>query len=337
VLKDVARAYDLHLSDRHSFGEASSPLITPGSDAHKWHRTVSIGALNALPHKVLLMGSLFSSTKIDTAHPDAGELREQFDQSLAFRNPWLIRPADEVAARLGNDFLGVHARVGDGAFQRNSQENMEEVWERLVHQMEVDPEVRRAVWEQVKPLAKDKIKRNTVELGSGEVEPRAEGSTWTELDGAFEESELYYFDETTGIKHTLHKRAPLDEDELGLPTLRNLTCRAPLHTAPELLPFNQPLYLATDSRNPAEDPALAIFFHTFPCTFVLNDFDRPSELNDGVVVESAQQMSRLENENDGMPLGRLFLPFLEAVIAAKAKVVSGTPGSTFSSKLHCYC
>ncbi len=337
MLEDVARAYDLHLSDRHSFGDPTSPLITPSSNAPKWHRTVSIGALNAVPHKVLLMGSLFSSTKIDTVHPEAGELREMFDQSLAFRNPWLMRPANEVAARLGNGYLGVHARVGDGAFQRNSQENMEEVWDRLVHQMEVDPEVRKAVWEQVKPLAKDKAKRNTVVLDGGEVEARADGSTWHELDDAFGESELYYFDETNGIKHkhTVHKRAQLDVDPSAPPALRELTCRAPLHTAPELLAFNKPLYLATDSRNPAEDPALAIFFHTFPCTFVLNDFDRPSDLNEGVVVESVQQMSRLENENDGMPLGRLFLPFLEAVIAAKANLVSGTPGSTFSSKFLC--
>lgn len=330
-MEDVARAYDLHLSDRGSFGEATSPLITPHSDAPKWHRTVSIGALNVLPHKVLLVGSLFSSTKIDTTHPEANELRELFDQALAFRNPWLIRPAEEVAARLGNDYLGVHARVGDGAFKRNAQENMQEAWTRLVHQMDVSPDVRRAVWEQVKPVVEEKkAKRSQVNLeGEEGVEARAEGSSWVELDHAFDESELYYFDE--GIKHVVRKRAPLDDDATADgPALQNLVCRAPLHTAPELLPFNKPLYLATDSRDPESDPALAIFFHTFPCTFVLNDFDRPNELNDGDVVESVQQMSRLENENDGMPLGRLFLPFLEAVIAAKADIVSGTPGSTFS-------
>lgn len=275
------------------------------------------------------MGSLFSSSKIDTSHPEADSLRELFDQALAFRNPWLIRPANEVADRLGNDYLGVHARVGDGAFQRNAQENMHEAWTRLVNQMGLDRNVVRAVWEQVKPVVEEKkVKRSVVELGAGAA---VERSTWTELDDAFEEHELFYYDE--GVRHVVRKRAALPVDvDSAPPVLRDLTCRSPLHTAPELLPFNKPLYLATDSRDPASDPALAIFFHTFPCTFVLNDFDRPSELNGGVVVESVQQMSRLENENDRMPLGRLFLPFLEAVIAAKAELVSGTPGSTFSGE-----
>ena len=305
----------------------------------KWHRTVSIGALSALPHKVILIGSLFSSTKIDTSHPEAGELRELFDQSLAFRNPWLIRPADEVAARLGNDYLGVHARVGDGAFKVDAGENMELVWWTLVKQMDVDREVSDAVWEHVNPLAKarERTKRSVVHLDGGEVEPRAaDQSSWHELEDGFEsEAEVYYFDQTTVVNQRVHKRAALDNgngDEFESPSLRNLTCRAPLHTAPELFPFNKPLYLATDSRDPTTDPALAIFFHTFPCTFVLNDFDRPNELNEGVIVESVQHMSRLESSADRMPLGRLFLPFLEAVIAAKAKLVSGTPHSTFSSK-----
>jgi hypothetical protein len=43
-------------------------------------------------------------------------------------------------------------------------------------------------------------------------------------------------------------------------------------------------------------------------------------------------MSRLENQLDGVKLGRLFLPFLEAIVAAKGKITVGTAGSTFSGE-----
>ncbi|KAL8292680.1 hypothetical protein RQP46_001292 [Phenoliferia psychrophenolica] len=86
--------------------------------------------------------------------------------------------------------------------------------------------------------------------------------------------------------------------------------------------------MATDSPNPTTDPLLAPFFAAFPCTFILSDFDRPSELNGGVLPEGTQDLHRLVNAADGVPL--LLLPFLEAIVVAKGFETVGTHGSTFS-------
>lgn len=328
VLEDIGRSYDIQLSDEGEFGEPSSPLISAAPEDNKWSRIVSIGALSVLPQKVLLVGSLFSSSKVLTSHPDKAALRDAFSKSLAFRNPWLLRPANAVAARLGNVYLGMHARVGDGSFLLNAAVNMERSWRELLAVMGVDGELVETMWELVKPAEQRRRVRRKVAALAAVPE-----STWGWLDGNTHDDNQLTLEDRQEVSSPparhLHKRAPIDATATEW-TLRNLTCRAPLHTAPELLPFNQPLYLATDSRDPTSNQALSIFFKTFPCTFTLDDFDHPSPLNDGVVVGSVEEMGRLENDADGMPLGRLFLPFLEAVIAAKAEHITGTHGSTFS-------
>lgn len=46
-------------------------------------------------------------------------------------------------------------------------------------------------------------------------------------------------------------------------------------------------------------------------------------------VIKIETMERLVNEADGTKLGRMMVPFLEAIVAAKARKVVGTSGSTF--------
>ncbi|GAA5898596.1 hypothetical protein JCM6882_000875 [Rhodosporidiobolus microsporus] len=99
------------------------------------------------------------------------------------------------------------------------------------------------------------------------------------------------------------------------------TCRSALHVSPSLLPLNTPLFLATDSPTPVTDPALRLFRQTFPCIFLLSDFSH---------LAGVERMKRLVNEVNGVGLGRLFTPFLEATVAAMGKEVVGTTGSTFS-------
>lgn len=267
---------------------------------------------------MILVGSLFSSNRITTsvsnlnsisdkqAAKDLRTIKAALAESLAFRNPLLLKPADEIVQRLGGSdgFIGVHARVGDGEFSKSAQVNMEEVWHRIAQRLDFpNVGVVEDMWERVRPqetqtgIAERRVKR-------GEQQSR----------------------------HT--KRAPIPLAPLRpLSQLVNLTCRAPLHTSPSLALFNTPLYLATDSRSPTTDPVLSIFFAAFPCTFILADFESPdAALNEGQSVESIQVMKNTVNKLDGMPLGRLLLPFLEAVVAAKGVVTVGTKGSTFSGE-----
>ncbi|KZP19681.1 hypothetical protein FIBSPDRAFT_862381, partial [Athelia psychrophila] len=114
-------------------------------------------------------------------------------------------------------------------------------------------------------------------------------------------------------------RAALRTPHAPLPPLPriftpHLPCRAALHTRRALLRLNAPLFLATDARHPLQDPALRLFLRTFPCTFFLSDFSALTAPLGG---------------GDGWE--RQFgLPFLDALVAARAWAVVGTAGSTFS-------
>lgn len=324
------------------------PLIHPNTNPDHWQRNVSVNAMRALPHRVLLVGSLFGWQRV-TRDDNSHEAKYfEFARALAFRNPWLIRPADEIRDRLGgpDGYVGVHARVGDGVFRERAGVNMEGTWRRVVEVVGVGEAVAEEMWEAVKPTevkemgdAGEGMKRVKRSVPAANPAP-GEASTWAALD---QEEPLAVLDEAvrghadipavTSHRHRrLERSLPslhLRQAHLPIP-LTSLTCRNPLHTAPSLLPFNTPLYLATDSPSPTTDPHLAPFFAAFPCTFVLADFDRPSALNRGEAVAGVGHMLKLANAIDGAPLGRLMLPFLEAVVAAKGLGAAGTEGSTFS-------
>lgn len=215
---------------------------------------------------------------------------------------------------------------------KNAEANIEVIWRRLMGRLRVEKEVEDSLWERVgfseRGVSGGKVKRSVADGAEEEV------STWSLLDREYvpdqSDSASNYECSFKRYHSPAHrKRAPVPTISARPPPV-NLTCRSPLHTDPKLLSLNVPFYLATDSRSPTTSLHLAIFFRTFPCTFILSDFDRPSELNDGVVVESVGEMMRLENAKDGVGLGRLFLPFLEAVVASMGEITVGTKGSTFS-------
>jgi hypothetical protein len=96
-----------------------------------------------------------------------------------------------------------------------------------------------------------------------------------------------------------------------------------------MLPFNAPLYIATDSKIPTTDPNLAIFFATFPCTFVLGDFASTSSVN-SESVEALNELNALRNKDDKVPLAQFLYPQLDAQISAWGRDLIGTPQSTYS-------
>jgi len=353
VIKD-RQAYDFLFTDRNVTSD--SPLIAPHpDDGSHWNRDVSIPTLATLPHKVLLFGSLFGGGRIQSDHPLAEEWSESFGRAMAFKNEWLLRPAEAIVDRLGgqNNFVGIHARVGDGEFKRHAKANMEEAWKELVRTLEVEESVMMEMWEEVKPTelaesvlvegdkrSKRKVHADAARSLKKRSEPIIFSSPWSPVDEDYS-SLITSPPSRSRSRPSLQKRA-VDDDvwsflhgPTGSPSalFRNLNCRSPLHTDSRLKIFNTPLYLATDSRSPTTDENLRPFFASFSCVFVLSDFDRvDEERNDGVVVESVGEMGSLENGLDGVPLGRLFLPFLEAIIAAKGKITVGTAHSTFSCK-----
>jgi hypothetical protein len=96
-------------------------------------------------------------------------------------------------------------------------------------------------------------------------------------------------------------------------------CRGKLHTDPELERLNVPLFIATDSRNPHTDKHFGLFHKTFPCLFFLGDF--PQEV---------EPIASIRDPISGVMIGDMLVPFLDAMVVAKAARVVGTPHSTFS-------
>lgn len=80
------------------------------------------------------------------------------------------------------------------------------------------------------------------------------------------------------ISNSFLKNEKIDVSKSS-PSLRSLsldsplTCQFPLYTKEALLPINTPVYLATDAPSPKTHPALKQFFRTFPCIYLLSDFE----------------------------------------------------------------
>jgi hypothetical protein len=117
----------------------------------------------------------------------------------------------------------------------------------------------------------------------------------------------------------------------------SLTCRGKLYTDPELQPLNRPIYIATDSHSPLQDRNLAVFFNSLPCVFVLTDFAEVTPVSSEPIADLVE-MTSLRNLEDGVKLGSLLFPFLEAEIIGRSRMATiGTPGSTFSGALRLCC
>lgn len=111
----------------------------------------------------------------------------------------------------------------------------------------------------------------------------------------------------------------------------SLQCQRPLYTDPNLVPLNRPVYIATDSRLPREDPNLQVFFKSFPCVFVLSDFIEATQYNSHPLPDLSA-LFELRTELDGVKVAQFLLAFLEAEVASRSLIATlGTEGSTFSS------
>jgi len=112
---------------------------------------------------------------------------------------------------------------------------------------------------------------------------------------------------------------PLDYRSLivGVDPMRK--CKGELHTDPEVERLNVPLFIATDSKDPYTDKHLSLFRQTFPCVFFLGDF--PQEM---------EQVAAIRDPISGVEIGNMLVPFLDAMVVARAVRVVGTPHSTFS-------
>lgn len=276
--------------------------------------------------KLLHLGSLFGTSRLRTTTEDNFNARSTFRKAMVFKNPLLDEITEAIRDRLGGAgaYYGLHLRVGDGIFQKNAGENMAGVWSQLCEgKMKLSEDLCREVAESSLTNSYNALERrrddSTIPLPPPSVPSPAtlvkRANSRPQREGAFHHAPL-----PPPRIVTSPSNSPLDP---------SLSCRRPLHTTPHLLPFNTPLFLATDSRVPTADTHLAIFFDAFPCTFILSDFASPSAINPNV-VEGLNKLTRLRNAEDRVPLAQFLYPQLDAQIAAYGRDLLGTPQSTYS-------
>ncbi|GAA5905908.1 hypothetical protein JCM6882_009067 [Rhodosporidiobolus microsporus] len=335
---------------------------TPTDKSGLFASRIDLEDLAADESRLLRFGSLFSGARLKLSREENQKVLVEANENMILRSEGLDKISDEVRDLLGS-YVAAHARVGDGVFKNQARPNMLKVFRRLasnvlgMRRKTVDALL--AEFE-LPASHKSKGKGGGAAKGGRERRARAFG-TAPEL-GA-EEKERDEVDDDDGddprdafpsyvLRRTpsssrsfssspsprsLQKRGPTT------PLSPTLHCRSPLHDLalnPSYAPLNTPLYIATDSRAPASDPALAPFFKWFPCIFLLNDFVE-EEGKGGVSDKPVEELVRLvdardgevggwTSEWDGQAMARYLYPFLEAEIAARGVEVVGTPMSTFS-------
>ncbi|SGY29885.1 BQ5605_C002g01092 [Microbotryum silenes-dioicae] len=328
--------------------QSTPPLLHSASGSRSdrsGSREVSLSALNMLSQKVLLVGSLAGTMRLQSLDPALSSLH----QSLAFRSSRLIAPARAMRHRLGgaHGYAGVYARIRNKTNKDPAELYLGEAWHDLVARLKIEPSVAQAMWELVRPVnEKRSVSKSTPTRSSSRKKSRLKKIRLSAdvLSGApkrplglktgstiFEDDTTVFSLPATTSHHRLHRRHIRGEQSPS-PDLVFNQCRSNVHTDSEYLPFNTPIYLATNSPDPEGDPKLAIFFKAFPCTFIRSDFEVPSKMNGGEVVESLLKLRRLVNVNDGAALGQMFEPLLDQTVVAMAMIsvqAKGTLSSTF--------
>ncbi|GAA5870505.1 hypothetical protein JCM1840_004783 [Sporobolomyces johnsonii] len=295
--------------------------------------------------RLLKFGSLFSGGRLNLAKEENLRVLIETNELMILQSAGLDEISDEARDRLGS-YVAVHARVGgqekSSVFSQKAQTNMLRVFRKLAHdvlglkQKDIDTLIASS------PRKGRKIVPRAFGIVPSGFEEQREF-----IAGVWDDENDYDLAEPS-LPSLFAKRSlgsPSSSPSL-VPRARSgrpsqplsplLHCRRPLYppTSP-LAPLNTPLYIATDSRAPTTDPALRIFFDTFPCTFVLGDF---VERIEGVSEEGIAGLEELvrggggrwTSEWDGQEMSKYLFPFLEAEIAARGVEVVGTPESTFS-------
>lgn len=334
------------------------PALAQKLKDSKYAYTVSIPRLRkeSADKKLLLLGSLFGSGRLWLEDESNIDDNAFFQRSLAFKNDVLDEPANQIRDLMGgpDGYAGVHARVGDGRFKVFAIDSMEVTFTKLMKKMGVDasiiPVLARQGREKAEALAA--VQEQAAELQEAEKAAYMSNSAMSSLTqhkrfihrrratspnprpSSFEDDHEDMEEEDVLTQATLKRQISMPlppvarREDMSLSP--QMVCRGTLHEDSALMVLNNPVYIATDSRAPYDEPALQYFWEVLPCAFLLSDFDRPSPQNLGEPVYSLKKMQSIVNENDGVQLGRLFLPFMEAMVAAKGVVTAGTDGSTFS-------
>lgn len=264
------------------------------SSEKNWYtEDISIDFLARQEQRLLLFGTLFGSTRLQLQQQQHLDIRREIREAMTITHPILDRVSNSISKALGDAYLAIHLRASEHKFEGVSEPNARAIWWILLHRF-------------LNVTTDDVMRLEQPFQGTG-AQPSQTGPRSAPVP--------------THLDSSSH--APLNNTERSALELASRSmCRLPRMRTPALglLGHSPPLlYIATDLKNTQHHPLLLRFRTLFPCTFDLSDF-----------VSHLAPLDQLVNPTDGVPLRPHFLPFVDALVAAKALRVVGTKGSTFS-------
>lgn len=216
---------------QHRFADAD-PLDMPGA---RFNDVVSLSLLSRVPQRHIQLGTVFGSSRLRLRRKHSIEIRQRVRESMVFTNEELLNLARSIRLKIGGDYVSVHIRLGDGAFERAAKQNIRLIWWKLLRSG----------------------------LGLGE---NATLSLEALITKKSTNSPPHIPEDISALRTPHPNLPPLTGDRPQLP------CISATYKDADLAVLNTPLFISTDAQEPAKHPLLQLFYNTFPCTFVLSDF-----------------------------------------------------------------
>ncbi|KAF9268775.1 hypothetical protein L218DRAFT_892258 [Marasmius fiardii PR-910] len=119
-------------SSRYQYRFSDVPNA-PSDPSGKYTENISISKLRPAQESLLHLGTLFGTSRLLLMNKENVFIRQRVRQSMTFVNPLLIELSRSIAEHLGEYFIGVHIRLGDGNFVKSGRENVRSTWWTVVH------------------------------------------------------------------------------------------------------------------------------------------------------------------------------------------------------------
>lgn len=276
-LKDT-ELYHYRICDMPHTLEEATPI---SKYRDEWHVDYLRTLADAFP--AIHFGSLFGSGRLKLLRPEYVMARAKISRTMTISHAAILDSARVIRTKISKFssdegfYLAVHIRVGDRKFKGAAVKNARSIWWQLITMLGISEGTGGRL--EYRALRKSRKNGNNALQNSLLTKPPAE--PWFNKSAPFRP----------------HTRCISRHRDLGV----------------EATYLGVPLFIATDAQNPRTHPSLAIFYKTFPCIFVLKDFDADLE-----------PLLSLRRPGDEYPSGRHLLPLVDAVVAAHATHVIGT-------------
>ncbi|KAG0336647.1 hypothetical protein BG000_006365 [Podila horticola] len=289
--KDIYKIDDRAHYDYQIYDDPNS--VTPLNK--RYMRKLNIQELEAIPERVLHMGSLFATGRVLAELPESKLYQQFLRRTMILSTPILTKTSDAIVGKLGGlgSFIGLHLRVGDGMFVEPAPENIENMFQSLVNITGIKPIPNY----KIQPSSSPDTDTNT-DTDSKDDEDVGPGSGSEESEDSEEEGEV--------------QEEEVVEDDRRLDFSQ---CRARKDIGGKFTI----VYIATDGVYPRRNILFRKLFDHFPCIFTLDDFS-----------DHLAELKQMKN-TDGVGLAKDLIPMVDAVVSAKGRYFMGTPKSTFST------